>query len=149
MVEPSVNGEFLIVKEAVVAADVKRYPERYTDTQKQIALLADEYSDTNITKNFGGKKITNPQLFFSSHDEKYINEYVRPFVDKKIIKILEICRAANIGIYFKDPKQKHILTEDRADFASQNAQVVFNFERTDTETRYYLTAKYKNQIINL
>lgn len=149
MVEPSVNGEFLIVKEAVVAADVKRYPERYTDTQKQIALLADEYSDTNITKNYGGKKITNPQLFFSSHDEKYINEYVRPFVDKKIIKILEICRAANIGIYFKDPKQKHILTEDRADFASQNAQVVFNFERTDTETRYYLTAKYKNQIINL
>ncbi|MBR4215440.1 MAG: DEAD/DEAH box helicase [Bacteroidales bacterium] len=143
------NQQSYNVLETVVLSDTEKYPDRYTPEQKQIAKLIDNYSDANIAKNYGGSKLKNPQDFFASKDTKYIEEYVRPAIDKKIIKILDICKASHIEIFFKDTSQKSILIDDRIDIASQKAQAVFNFERTENETHYYLTAKYKTHVINL
>lgn len=148
-VQLSSTGGHYDIKENVVSDDVRTYPDRYTAEQKQIAILASECSETHITKSFGGRKCATPQEFFASHDAKYIDEYVRPAIDKKIVQILNICRTAHIGVYYKDPALKTVLVDDRIEFASQKAEAVFNFVRTDEETQYFLTVKYKDKVINL
>ena len=149
LVELSETGGHYNVVENVVPANTEKYPDRYTAEQKQIAVLSADCSETSITKSFGGRKVTTPQDFFATHDAKYIDEYVRPFIDKKIAQILTICRSAHIGVYYKDPGLKTVLVDDRVEFASQKAEAVFNFVRTPDETQYFLTVKYKNQVINL
>ncbi|MCQ2974246.1 MAG: DEAD/DEAH box helicase [Bacteroidales bacterium] len=145
----SQNGQYYSVKESIVLANIEAFPTRYTPEQKQIVKLVDEYSDAKIAKTFGGRKKPTPQDFFASIDEKYVEEYIRPSIEKKIIKILEICRQAKIKIFFKDVNINNVFIDDELILCSQTAQAVFNFERTQTDTRYYLTVKYKNNVISL
>lgn len=121
----------------------------YTKPQQKIVETAEKYSESRIAKTFGGNKFKNSGDFFNSLTEDYISKYIRPGIEKKICEILDICRENGIKLYFKDSRLNKVVEDDEVIFSSQNAEAVFNFQRDEKETRYFLSARYKNKDINL
>lgn len=145
IVEESDNMEFFKIVESVVPENIAANPEKYTDFQQEIVKIADNYSDTQIRKTYGGRKFTNNNDFLKQLDSDYIANYIRPAIDKKIVKIIDICQENNIRLYFKHDNLNSIFPEDGVIISSRKANAVFNFVRTDDETRYFLSARYKNK----
>ena len=140
--------EFATIAEAVVTEDIVNNPENYSKPQKDIAKLASEYSDVALLKFFAKRKKITPLEFLNSLKEDYVENYVRPYIEKRILKIIDICKENNIKLFFRD-KSDSIFYKDEIIIGSQSANVVFNFARKETETLYYVTIKHKDKQIKL
>ncbi|MCQ2252048.1 MAG: DEAD/DEAH box helicase [Bacteroidales bacterium] len=149
MVEESDNQAFYTVKESLAMENISTAPHLYTEYQTKIAQLAHHYSDTQIRKLFGGHKYQNNNDFLKQLTPEFIAENIRPSIDRKVEEILDICRTHGIKLYFKPENLNSIFPDDEVIISSRNAKAVFNFERTDSETRYYLSVSYKNKDISL
>ncbi|MBR4266959.1 MAG: DEAD/DEAH box helicase [Bacteroidales bacterium] len=149
IIEESENQEFFKIVESVVAENISLNPEKYTDFQQEIVKIAENYSDTQIRKTYGGRKYTNNNDFLKQLTPEYINDYIRPSIDKKIIQIIDICKQNGIRLYFKHDNLNSIFPEDEIIISSRLANAVFNFTRLADETRYFLSVRYKNKDVTL
>ena len=149
MVEETPNQEFFKIKESLVLENVSSAPEMYAESHIAIAKLANEYSDAQIRNKFGSKKNSGASDFPKSVDPDLLNDHIRPYVDSIANKILDLCIESNIKVFFRNDNTNSIFPDDEVIVSSRMSKAVFNFVRTDEETRYFLSVSYKSSDINL
>ncbi len=149
MIDKGPGQEFYTVRESATPDNVRMMPDMYTEVQKKIVTLADEYSETQIRKTFGNPKITNNSQFLHKLDPAFVQENIRPYIDRRIAAILDLCIDGGIRVYKKQENLSSIFPTDEAIVSARKIRAVFNFVRTENETRYFLTISYHNHDLSL
>ncbi|MBQ3691478.1 MAG: DEAD/DEAH box helicase [Bacteroidales bacterium] len=139
------SHDFFYVMNTVTKDNVDKNPEKYSDFQQRIVKISEKYSETQIRKTFGDRKVSDNQQFFKQLDRDFFELNIRPSIERNIVEIIKICRENNVRMFFLETNQKAVFLEDEISLTKENAEAVFNFFRTDEETKYFLSACYKNQ----
>ena len=142
------SGDYYNFLKFVTETDIEKNPEKYSAFEKQIVKTVGKYSETQIRKTFGGRKFADNKTFFQQLDNEYFEQYIRPSIEKNIAEIIKLCRENNVRMFFWETLQSQIFPEDEIHLTKENAEAVFNFFRSEEETKYFLSACYKKQELN-
>lgn len=148
-IKKKLEKDFFEITESVVYENINSNPDEYTNIQKQIVKLCNEYSDNQLTKLFSKDKKKLVQNFVNSANDELIELQIRPYIEKRIVKILDLLKENNIPLYFKFDKYDNIYPEEEIFYQTSNAQTIFNFIKKKNETQYFLTIKAKGREIKL
>lgn len=119
----------------------------FTPTQKEIIKILDSINEQNLFKRFSKQK--NLKLFFEKMDENLAENHIRPYVDKKITKALEIIALDETPLYYKNPKYSRIYTSDQINVNTLYDEALFTFNLDNTGLRYTLKIKKGDHYIGL
>ena len=126
-----VTGEILLKNE-----DALSY-RRLTPMQKEAVNLIDEYNDKQLHRLFSKKK--SVKEFMDTVDAETIKEHVRPYIEKRLHKVLKIAAENNFTVFFKEKSRQNVFTDDFLVLHKRHAKPFFRFKRTPEETLYKLS----------
>ncbi len=96
-----------------------------------------------IKKFYPSKKPIRPSDFFAKHYTPELHAKIRPFIEKRILKVLEKIQDEKIFL----SKDKNF-THTQIQIAQEKAGILFHFRRNDTGTNYFATIKLGEQKIS-
>ena len=139
------NDNFITVHERLTSLNIGRYHE-LSSAESEFIKLTESFSNQAIIKQFS-KKSQTPKDFFTTLDKKLLDDMIRPFVERKLSKIIEILHANAIPFYESESTNLH--PEDLITIENESPQARLKFIRTDEGTQYKLRAYYLNKEIVL
>ena len=141
------KSDYFVLVERITNDDIRKRSGEFTDEQKKLVKLIEEYNDTELVRAFSKKKLTN-QEFISGLTTDLLNNQIRPYIERRLIRIVEILRSSSIEAYFKDsPKQ--VYKSEKIALEAKSAEAVFNFIRTPSEFKYFLSISHQHQEMKL
>lgn len=96
-----------------------------------------------IKKFFPSKKPVRPVDFFAKHYTPELHAKIRPFIEKRILKVLN--RLGDEKIFLSKDKN---FTHTQIEIAREKASILFHFRRNETGTNYFATVKLGDQKIS-
>ncbi|HAN19320.1 MAG: hypothetical protein A2X13_01470 [Bacteroidetes bacterium GWC2_33_15] len=124
------------------------YLSGFSENEKKLVKLADEYSEQNLYKLFSKNKSLTTVNFMNSLTRSFADEHIRPYIEKRLVKIINLLQAMDIEVYFKG-KASYINRDDLVTVTTDKAQAIFNISKLTDESQYYLTIKQNNKEISL
>ena len=141
------KSDYYTLVERLTNDDIRKRASEFSDDQKKIVKLIEEYSDTDLVRAFSKKKINNQEFIAGISGEMLLN-HIRPYIEKRLLRIIEILRTSSIEVYFKDsPKQ--VYCSEKIEIEKVSAEAIFNFILNETEFKYFLSISHKNQEMKL
>jgi superfamily II DNA or RNA helicase len=135
--------DFYILVERITNDDIRKRANEFNDAQKKVVKLIEEYSDSELVKLFSKKKITS-QEFLSGLNPELLNTQIRPYIERRLIKITELIAEHSLDLFYKDsPKQVYI--SDKITISTESAEAVFNFIKTPEEFKYFLSINHNHK----
>ncbi|MBT3208992.1 MAG: DEAD/DEAH box helicase [Bacteroidetes bacterium] len=116
--------------------------------QKKIVDLLNSISEKDIHKLFSKKKV-GIRDFINSLNDEIITKQIRPYIEIRINKVIEILKNEDIPLFLKDRNSDVVYNDDRIQIQKNEAKTVFNFHRSDDETTYFLKIRQDNKEISL
>jgi superfamily II DNA or RNA helicase len=120
--------------------------QRLTPMQREIVSLIDGYSDRNLHKAFSRRGTAKD--FLESVDDESIKAHIRPFIETRLYKVLEIARDNRIALFTKDKSNRNVFPEDFIRIEKIPADPLFSFRYGDQLT-YSLSLNHGNQTLSL
>lgn len=141
------KNQFSYEVKKITRNNIKDFFDDTGELELRLLELLEKYSDENIHKRFGKHK--ERQLDFLKRTEKsFIEKHIRPYIEKHLSEITDILSASNTHLYYQGTPGS-LVNERPVSIFKDRVEPVFNFERHDGETRYYLTLKTESQNIFL
>jgi SNF2 family DNA or RNA helicase len=147
MIISSDNHEYFSVSDRLSMANLRQYESRLSPEHIRLIGIIEEYSDNQLLKVFT-KKRTSAQGFLSSVDENLYDRQLRPYVERRLLRCLDVLSGSDIPVYLKK-LHNNIYETDRIWLQEDTAAVVFNFIRSSEGLQYFLTVSYADQNIRL
>jgi len=141
------KGHYKIL-ESISITNVEKYDFEFTSFHKQLVKIINEYSDLNLIRAFSKKKVTS-QEFYKGLNEKFIQENLRVYIEKRILRCFEIIIQEKIKVYYKSDRSDAIYPDDEIIVSSEPAETIFNFIKTQNSLKYFLTIRHENKEISL
>ena len=141
------DQSFFQLHELITTENYNNQPTELTDAEQLLVKVTSEYSEKSLHKLFSKKK--NLKEFLDTLDEKVLNEQIRPYIEKRIVKCLEIITNATIRVYKKEKNYQVVHDEERVAIPKETVVPVFNFIKTDSEFKYFLSIRFKEKDIKL
>lgn len=136
------NGNFSMASQKIHTISANHY--NLGDNQKRILKTIDETDPEYLLKKFvKSNKPIRVNDYFAKHYNKEIHDKIRPFIEKRIIKILEELEEGELYL----AKDKHV-THTKVNLNKERAKILFHFRRNEEGTRYFATVKLGEQKIN-
>ena len=135
--KPVADKEYLEIHERVTLKNLQKYSEGLNNDGIQLVKLIEEYSDNQLVKIFSKKK-TSPQNFLSKLDNDLLTSQIRPYIERRLRKCIDILIGNNIPVYLKYT-QNNIYESDHITIIEENVESVFNFKKINDELCYFLT----------
>ncbi len=139
--------DFYVLKRRVSSEDINEEPERFSSAEQKIIKLTEEYSDTSLIRIFSRKKIS-PGDFHNQLTGEDITNKIRPFIEKRLQKCIELIITEKTPLYFK-LLTGNIHQSDKINIEQESASVVFNFQRHETGIKYFLTIRHIGKEMSL
>jgi len=139
------NDNFITVYERLSSLNIRLYPD-LSAAESEFINLTEQFSNQAIIKQFS-KKNQTPKDFFTKLDKKLLDEMIRPFVERKLAKIIEILHHNDIPFYESESTNLH--PENLISIEDESPQAHLKFTRTDEGTQYKLRAFHFNKEIML
>jgi superfamily II DNA or RNA helicase len=140
IVEREENDSFLRIVHRVREHHLKKDDYNYSTIESQIVRLAERYSDENLLKKFIPKGTMSDFSRIVKTDD--FNIKIKPYIQERLIKCLDLVKGSSIPVYLKKAKYSNLYEEDRIEICSEDTGAVFNFHRTEVDTRYFLTIRH-------
>ncbi len=141
------NREYYSVSDRLSLANLPQYEQQLSPEHILLIRIIEEYTDNQLLKVFTKKKVS-AQDFLNSVDPILFERHLRPYIEKRLLRCIEVLNGSDIPVYTK--KQKNNIYEtDRIIFHEETANAVFNFIRTAEDLQYFLTVSYGDQNIRL
>ncbi len=141
------DKEFYAIDERITINNLAKFEPDLKNDEIELVRLIEEYSDGQLSKIFSKKK-SSPQNFLSSVDENFLAAQIRPYIERRLSKCIDILQGNDIPIYHKD-KMNNIYESERIEIVEDMVESVFNFKRVNGELSYYLTIKHSDHEIIL
>ncbi len=142
------NHGYYQIEARVSQLNITKYIDSFSENEKQLIKWIDEYSDQSLHKIFSKKKSQTTVDFISKLKKEFVDENIRPYIEKRLVKCTNLLQDMDIAVYFKE-KPKYINSDDKIEIIRGKAQSVFNISKLASESQYYLTIKHDNIELNL
>src|SRR6056297_3598141 len=96
------NLGFFPVVAQLSSMNIAKYFEELNESEKQIFQLSEEYSDRELFEIFRSKKDKSVKDFLNKLTKEVAEKKIRPFIEFKINKILEILRESQTELFLKN-----------------------------------------------
>jgi len=136
------NDEFCKIIRSVVFQDIIDAPDEYSSIEKKIVTIVDNYSDDKIYAFFNKNKKHSITDFFSALKDDFIEERIRPYIEKHIKHLFDLLKGNNIDIFYKPYRYEHIYNSDKITVDPTQGKAIFNFEKNAEGIKYYLTVSF-------
>ena len=144
---PSNNKEFYTISDRLSKANSDQYKGHLKPEEKLIIDIIEEYSDNQLLRVFSKKKVSS-QDFLSSLGELVLEKQIRPYIERRLLRCIEVISGSDIQVYLKK-LHNNIYETDRIWLQEDTANVVFGFNRTLKGIEYNLTVSYNEEVISL
>ena len=104
------------------------------------------FDDNVLMKAYSKSNFLNE--FLDKTSKPIAEKVIRPFIESKIAEVIPLLIEQNIPIFFKT-HNKTLFYNDEISIAKENTEVVFNFNRDENGTEYFLTIHQENKEISL
>ena len=138
---------FFTIDERIHTSNLRKFEHELQSDELQLVNLIEEYADNHLVKIFSKKKI-NPQNFLAALDDNILSKQIRPYIENRLIKCIEILHGSEIPVYRKD-MMNNVYESDRIIFIEESVESVFNFKRVNGELSYFLSIRQDEQEIEL
>jgi len=118
-----------------------------TPEEREVVRIINDYSDRNLFKLFSKDKSVKD--FLETVDSGKIENFIRPYIEKKIYKCFQISLEENIPVYYQKSKSVTLHSEDRLTLYHESASPVFVFNRSEEQTTYNLCLEAGGKIIDI
>ncbi|HKK42581.1 MAG TPA: DEAD/DEAH box helicase [Bacteroidales bacterium] len=118
-----------------------------TAEERELVKIINEYSERTLFKLFSRER--NVKEFQSKVTPERLEKFIRPYIEKRIYKSLEISKDEDIPVYFQKTKTGTLHAEDRLTLSSDNAIPVFRFVREAEFSTYNLSLEAAGKSIDL
>lgn len=146
LVEKTQKGNFSLSSQKLVYANAGLYKNLINENDLEAIKILEEISPENITKKFYRKEKIRPKEFFEKKcDEKLYDLTIRPFLERKINEALKYIDKQNLYL----ASESKNITDRKLQAYTENIDVLFHFNRNETETRYYITIKLNNERLKI
>jgi SNF2 family DNA or RNA helicase len=138
---------FYSIKKLVKRFDLERSDYTFTEQEKELVKLVENYSDEALVRKFARRGKTDN--FFQNLDPALFQEHISPYIDKQILKCVSILMTGGVRVFMKQAKYSNLYDEDEVQVNRSFAGYIFQFERTAESTRYNLLIEQDGARINL
>ena len=121
----------------------------FSNDEINIVKTIDGYSDHQLLSLFRKKVKGLPEFFKLTESDPEVKEYVRNYIERMMLKVFDIAAANAIPVYLKEENFENIFANHRLTPVPDTAEVIFNFELTEHEIRYHLSATCGTEKITL
>ena len=118
-----------------------------TSEEREVVKIINEYTDRTLFKLFSRDK-TVKEFLEKSTPEKLEN-FIRPYIERRLYKCFTIARDENIQIYFQKTKAGTLHAEDQLFVSEDKAEPVFRFVRNEEQSAYNLSLESSGKLIDL
>ncbi|GET29549.1 DEAD/DEAH box helicase [Prolixibacter sp. SD074] len=147
LVEKKNQNTFFSVVKKVHTHNLEDGDYTYSPIEEKLVKLIEKYSNESLLGRFASRGSLSD--FFKNIELDTFTKRVVPYIEKQILKCLELLKEAPIPLYRKESKYSNLYEEDLVGLCYRDTSAIFNFERLEHETRYYLTIRYHNKEIAL
>lgn len=141
------TGAFYTCIKPVKNYDLESFDYTFTPVQTKIVNISEKYSDTALAKRFSKTKSTNK--FYDEVDKSFFDSTVAPVIDQYILEIYNLIVEYDIKLYLKKNKFSNLFDEDEIKIINKHSEAIYNFERSENGTKYYLTFLQNGKPIKL
>ncbi|MEA3451063.1 MAG: DEAD/DEAH box helicase, partial [Bacteroidota bacterium] len=142
------NDEYCKIIRSVVFQDIIDSPQEYTELQKEIVSIIDNYSDDNIYAYYNrSKKKLSITDYFASIEKETIDKVIRPYIEKHLSHLFKMLENKDIEIFYKPYRYEYIYFTDKVTISPVPAKAIFNFERTEEGIKYFLSISFEGRDI--
>jgi SNF2 family DNA or RNA helicase len=143
LIEPHIvqlnpNGSLSLSYKRVFTNTVDEFANALDETDYKIIKLLDEVEQSNVIKKYH-KKAIRPVDYFTKIFDNKVRDYIRPKLEKKLLKVMEMI--GDKPIYLMSKKDGYP-AEQQLHIAEQPTSILFHFRRNEEETRYFPTLKF-------
>lgn len=147
LVELQDKADYYTMVERITNDDIRKRSSEFSEDQKKVVKLIEEYSDTDLVRFFSKKRISNQEFFLGLTADK-LNNQIRPYIERRLVRIIDLLNHSSIEVFFKDsPKQ--IYASDKVTLEKKPAEAIFNFIRTPYEFKYFLSVIHNQNEMKL
>ena len=120
---------------------------KLTDIERQAIDIASKYSERNLMKVFS--KETVVPVFFKKLTQEHFKKVVRPFIDKKLVEMLELIRTEELPLYQNEKGNKILYAHNMIDVSPYYTDVQFDFEADNKNFHYSLQCSRNGEPVSL
>jgi SNF2 family DNA or RNA helicase len=125
ILEKESEKEFYVPTEYVQNDSSTSAYQRLSPMQREVIQLLDGYSDRSLHKVFSKRKTVKE--FQDSVDPDFIQNHIRPYIERYMYKALEIARDNSLRIFIKDKSNRNVFEEDFMKVKKHPADPLFSF----------------------
>lgn len=147
-VERQKDNLFLTVKERLTKSNLKSLNGDMPNGMAELINIVEQYDENEISRVFSKKKKLSNTAYINSLVPEVFEEQIRPYIESRMSKCLNLIVKNNIPLYFKD-RTNNIHEEDLIEIASGNSEAVFHFIKDENGIKYYLSIKHNDNNLEL
>ncbi|MEG1750130.1 MAG: hypothetical protein RRZ65_05445 [Tannerellaceae bacterium] len=118
-----------------------------TEAEQKVVIIAESYSDKNLMLAYSKEKSVTD--FMRKLSEATLKETIRPFIEKKLLEMIQLIHAHGLPIYEKDPGKKLLYDHSRYNIPAEYTEPDFLFEVTDEYFRYSVECSRAGELVPL
>lgn len=141
------DGKYISISQRLRMHDLTVGNFKFSAIQTQLIKLTEKYADENLAKKYNKKGTLND--FYKNVKGDEFHKKLAPYIEEIMVRCLDLLKTAGIPVYFKRAKYTNLYEEDLIEFCYEDTRAVFNFQKLEDETRYFLTVRHGNQQISL
>lgn len=115
---------------------------KLNDVERQAIEIASNYSERNLMKVFSKESVT--PVFLKKLTEEHFKKVVRPYIDKKLVEMLELMRTEQLPFYQNEKGNKILYEHSKIDVSPYYTDILFDFE-ADNKNFHYSLQCYRNE----
>jgi len=130
------SGEYSLTYQRIREKNAAYY--RLNSEQTEAVNIIEEFEAEAIMKRFyKGSKRLRPAEFFLKHYDENLHKEVRNFIEKRMLKVLELIKNYPLFISGKAGEA----TDKPLQYSEDPASLLFHFRRDEAGTNYFITIK--------
>jgi len=145
----SKEGGIYTIIDNVHEGNIKKWESIIPSESTELLRLLNELSDNFIHKQFCKGKLSVADFYKSLNENDQIFQFIRSYIERRMVKCFEILCKQPIPIFLKEKNFNNLYNDHRLTLIQENAQPIFHFSVTETESRYRIDASCNGLTINL
>jgi superfamily II DNA or RNA helicase len=117
-----------------------RFAHTFSEAEKEIVQTIDKYSDDQLFALFKRRVRSLPEFFKLVETSREVETALRDYIEQMMFQVFKLVAQNGIPVYVKEENFDYIPIDRRLEAVPDAADPVFNFELSDQELRYRLTA---------
>ncbi len=128
--------QFYSVERMVRPHDFGNSDYQFKPFEIELINIIEKYGNDRLMRKYS--RATNVTEFYSKLKAEYLEKQIKPFIEECMTQVVSVLMLSPIRLFNKDAKYSNLYEEDIIEVPPFYARPEFNFERTDSETRYQM-----------